>query len=337
MPREVTVVGKRILFAALAAFAIIAAAAEPAAAQSYPNRPVKIIVPFAPGGPTEFIIRLTADRLTGMLGQAFVIENRPGGGGGTVGAKSVAVAEPDGYTLLFSSPGPLVTAAAIYKNLDYDPIKSFAPIAMVIYAPQMLVVHPSVPATTVPEFVAWLKAQDGKVSYASSGTGQSPHLSGAWFLQLTGTKAEHIPYRGAAPALQDLTAGVTQFFFDNLTTGIEFVRAGKLRALGITSAQRNPLTPELVPICETMPELKPFDVSTWFGVFLPAGTPRPIVDSLNTQMKIWLDDAKTQERFKSMAGFPVYGTPEQFDAFVNAQIALWKSVIDKEGLKLDVN
>jgi tripartite-type tricarboxylate transporter receptor subunit TctC len=210
-------------------------------------------------------------------------------------------------------------------------------VSNVITAPNVLVVHPSVPATTVPEFVAWLKAQDGKVSYASSGTGQSPHLSGAWFLQLTGTKAEHIPYRGAAPALQDLTAGVTQFFFDNLTTGIEFVRAGKLRALGITSAQRNPLTPELVPICETLPELKPFDVSTWFGVFLPAGTPRPIVDSLNTQMKVWLDDAKTKERFTTMAGFPAYGTPEQFDAFVNAQIALWKSVIDKEGLKLDVN
>ena len=124
---------------------------------------------------------------------------------------------------------------------------------------------------------------------------------------------------------------MTQFFFDNLTTSIEFVRAGKLRALGITSAERNPLTPELVPICETMPELKPFDVSTWFGVFLPAGTPKPIVDSLNAQMKVWLDDAKTKERFTTMAGFPAYGTPAEFDKFVNAQIALWKGVIDKEG------
>jgi tripartite-type tricarboxylate transporter receptor subunit TctC len=207
----------------------------------------------------------------------------------------------------------------------------------VLTAPNVLVLHPSVPAKTVPEFVAWLKAQNGKASYASSGTGQSPHLSAAWFLQLTGTKAEHIPYRGAAPALQDLTAGVTQFFFDNLTTSIEFVRAGKLRALGLTSKERNPLTPDLVPICETMPELKPFDVSTWFGVFLPAATPKPIVDSLNAQMKAWLDDEKTKERFKTMAGFPAYGTPAQFNDFVNAQIALWKGVIDKEGLKLDVN
>ena len=218
-----------------------------------------------------------------------------------------------------------------------SPSNSLAPVSCVITAPNVLVVHPSVPAKTVPEFVAWLKAQNGKASYASSGTGQSPHLSAAWFLQLTGTKAEHIPYRGAAPALQDLTAGVTQFFFDNLTTGIEFVRAGKLRALGITSAQRNPLTPELVPICETMPELRPFDVSTWFGVFLPAATPKPVIAAFNEQMKSWLDDPKTRERFTQMAGFPAYGTPAEFDKFVTSQIALWKGVIDKEGLQLDVN
>ena len=168
------------------------------------------------------------------------------------------------------------------------------------------------PAKTVPEFVAWLKAQNGKASYASSGTGQSPHLSGAWFLQLTGTKAEHIPYRGAAPALQDLMAGVTQFFFDNLTTAIEFVRAGKLRALGLTSAQRNPMTPDLVPICETMPELEAVRRLDLVRR-VPAGrhAAEPIVDALNAQMKAWLDDAKTKERFKTMAGFPAYGTPDR--------------------------
>jgi tripartite-type tricarboxylate transporter receptor subunit TctC len=220
--------------------------------------------------------------------------------------------------------------------MPYTP-KSLLGVSNAITAPNVLVVHPSVPAKTVLELVAWLRAQNGKVSYASSGTGQSPHLSAAWFLQLTGTKAEHIPYRGAAPALQDLSAGVTQFFFDNLTTSIEFMRAGKLRALGITSAARNPLTPELVPICETMPELKPFDVSTWFGIFVPAATPRPIVDAINAQMKAWLDDAKTRERFSAMAGFPAYGSPEQFEMFVAGQIAQWRSVIDKEGLQLDVN
>ena len=146
-----------------------------------------------------------------------------------------------------------------------------------------------------------------------------------------------MPYRGAAPALNDLLAGVTQYFFDNLTTSVEFIRAGKLRALGLTSAQRNPMTPDLAPIREALPELAPFDVSTWFGVFLPAGTPKPVVDTLNAEMKVWLDDAKTKERFTAMAGYPAWGTPADFDKFVKAQIALWKSVIDKEGLKLDVN
>ncbi len=180
-----------------------------------------------------------------------------------------------------------------------------------ITAPNVLVVHPSVPAKTVPEFVAWLKCPErqGLLRLLRHRPVAAP-VGRAWFLQLTGTKAEHIPYRGAAPALQDLTAGVTQFFFDNLTTGIEFVRAGKLQgARHSPRPQRNPLTPELVPICETMPELKPFDVSTWFGVFLPAATPRPVIAAFNAQMKSWLDDPKTKERFTQMAGFPAYGTP----------------------------
>ncbi|MEA2811619.1 MAG: hypothetical protein QOJ17_5760 [Rhodospirillaceae bacterium] len=320
--------------AALPAAALLPSVGRAEAAWK-PGSGTRMVVPAAPGGTTDIVARLLAAFLQQSWGQSCVVDNKSGAGG-VIGSTEVAKAAADGHTLLMGNIGPQSIAYSLYRNMPYTP-KSLIPVSNVITAPNVLVVHPSVPATTVPEFVAWLKAQDGKVSYASSGTGQSPHLSGAWFLQLTGTKAEHIPYRGAAPALQDLTAGVTQFFFDNLTTGIEFVRAGKLRALGITSAQRNPLTPELVPICETLPELKPFDVSTWFGVFLPAGTPRPIVDSLNTQMKVWLDDAKTKERFTTMAGFPAYGTPEQFDAFVNAQIALWKSVIDKEGLKLDVN
>src|SRR5882757_1790818 len=300
-----------------------------------PAAATRMVVPAAPGGTTDIVARLLAAFLQQSWGQSSVVDNKSGAGG-VIGSTEVAKASPDGQTMLMGNIGPQSIAYSLYRNMPYTP-KSLIPVSNVITAPNVLVVHPSVPVTTVPEFVGWLKAQNGKASYASSGTGQSPHLSGAWFLQLTGTRAEHVPYRGAAPALQDLMAGVTQFFFDNLTTSVEFVRAGKLRALGLTSAQRNPLTPDLVPICETMQELKPFDVSTWFGVFLPAGTPRPIVDSLNAQMKVWLEDAKTQERFKSMAGFPAYGTPEQFDAFVNAQIALWKSVIDKEGLKLDVN
>ena len=300
-----------------------------------PTQTVRIVVPAAAGGTTDVVARLLAQYLQQSWGQSCVVDNKSGAGG-VIGSNEVVKSAPDGNTMLMGNIGPQSIAYSLYRNMPYGP-QSLAPVSCVITAPNVLVVHPSVPAKTVPEFVAWLKAQNGKASYASSGTGQSPHLSGAWFLQLTGTKAEHIPYRGAAPALQDLMGGVTQFFFDNLTSSIEFVRAGKLKALGITSAQRNPLTPELVPICETMPELKPFDVSTWFGVFLPAATPKPVIDSLNGQMKAWLEDPKTKEKFAQMAGFPAYGTPAEFDKFVNAQIALWKGVIDKEGLKLDVN
>ena len=300
-----------------------------------PSQGTKIVVPAAPGGTTDIVARLLAAYLQQAWGQSCVVDNKSGAGG-VIGSNEVVKAAPDGNTMLMGNIGPQSIAYSLYRNMPYTQA-SLMPVSCVITAPNVLVVHPSVPAKTVPEFVAWLKAQNGKASYASSGTGQSPHLSAAWFLQLTGTKAEHIPYRGAAPALQDLTAGVTQFFFDNLTTGIEFVRAGKLRALGITSAQRNPLTPELVPICETMPELKPFDVSTWFGVFLPAATPQPVIAAFNAQMKSWLDDPKTKERFTQMAGFPAYGTPAEFDKFVTSQIALWKGVIDKEGLQLDVN
>ncbi len=300
-----------------------------------PTQTVRIVVPAAPGGTTDIVGRLLAAHLQQAWGQSAVVDNRSGAGG-VIGSTEVAKAAPDGHTLLMGNIGPQSIAYSLYRNLPYRP-ESLIPVSNVLTAPNVLVVHPSVPAKTVPEFVAWLKAQNGKASYASSGTGQSPHLSGAWFLQLTDTRAEHVPYRGAAPALQDLMAGVTQFFFDNLTTSVEFMRAGKLRALGLTSAQRNPMVPELAPIREALPELAPFDVSTWFGVFAPAGTPKPVIEALNGQMKIWLDDARTRERFTVMAGYPAYGTPDEFNKFVTAQIALWKSVIDKEGLKLDVN
>ena len=226
---------RRILLAASLAAGLAALLSAPAAAQGYPNRPVKIVMPFAPGGPTEFIIRLVADRLTATLGQAFVIENRPGGAGGTVGAKSVAVAEPDGYTLLFSSPGPLVTAAAVYKNLDYDPIKSFAPIAMLIYAPQMLVVHPSVPANSLPELVAYAKSNPGKITFGSSGYGTQPHMLGEMLKLAAGINIIHVPYRGAGQSVTDLVAGQVQMIFETTAILLPHVEGGRLRALAVAT------------------------------------------------------------------------------------------------------
>jgi tripartite-type tricarboxylate transporter receptor subunit TctC len=332
MPQRPNRLSRRSL---LAAAALLPAPALRAQAPWRPTQGMKIIVPAAPGGTTDIAGRLLAQHLQGAWGQTCVVDNKSGAGG-VIGSGEVAKATPDGHTILLGNIGPQSIAYSLYRNMPYKP-ENLAPVSDIIATPNVLVVHPSVPAKTVPEFVAWLKAQNGKASYASSGTGQSPHLSGAWFLQLTGTKAEHVPYRGAAPALNDLVAGVTQFFFDNLTTSVEFMRAGRLRALGLTSAKRNPMTPDLVPISETMPELKPFDVSAWFGAFLPGGTPQPVVDALNAEIKVWLDDARTKERFQAMAGYPDWMTPAAYKAFVEAQIAQWKGVIDREGLKLDVN
>ena len=300
-----------------------------------PTQGIRIVVPAAPGGTTDIVARLLAAFLQQAWGQSCVVDNKSGAGG-VIGSNEVVKAAPDGTTALMGNIGPQSIAYSLYRNMPYRP-ESLIAVSDIIATPNVLVVHPSVPATTVPEFVAWLKAQNGKISYASSGTGQSPHLSGAWFLQLTGAKATHVPYRGAAPALNDLIAGVTSYFFDNLTSSVEFVRAGKLRALAITSKQRNPMVPDLMPISETMPELKPFDVSAWFGAFLPAGTPQLIVDTLNAEMKVWLSQPATLERFKTLAGYADYSTPADYKKFVDSQIALWKGVIDKEGLKLDAN
>ena len=320
----------------LAATMMIPAAAGARADTPWrPTKPIRIVVPAAAGGTTDVAGRLLGQHLQAAWGQSVVVDNKSGAGG-VIGSAEVAKSPPDGHTLLLGNIGPQSIAYSLYRNMPYKP-ESLIAVSDIIATPNVLVVHPSVPAKTVPEFVAWLKAQDGKVSYASSGTGQSPHLSGAWFLQLTGAKATHVPYRGAAPALNDLIAGVTSYFFDNLTSSVEFMRAGKLRALAITSAARNPMVPDLMPIRETMPELAPFDVSAWFGVFAPAGTPAPVIESLNAEMKKWLAMPDTLERFRTMAGYADYGTPADFKKFVDSQIALWKGVIDKEGLKLDAN
>jgi len=327
---------RTVLATALAAPAV-ARAQIPTPTQSpwRPTQAIRIVVPAAPGGTADVIGRLLGQHLQAAWGQSTVVDNKSGAGG-VIGSAEAAKAVPDGHTILLGNIGPQSIAYSLYRNMPYRPDNLIA-VSDIIATPNALVVHPSVPARTVPEFVAWLKSQDGKVSYASSGTGQSPHLSGAWFLQLTGAKATHVPYRGAAPAMNDLIAGVTSYFFDNLTSSIGSMRAGKVRALAITSAQHNPMVPELMPIRETMPELKPFDVSAWFGAFLPTGTPAPIVDSLNAEMKRWLAMPETLERFKTMAGFADWNTPADYRTFVDSQIALWKGVIDKEGLKLDAD
>ncbi|HZN29507.1 MAG TPA: tripartite tricarboxylate transporter substrate binding protein [Xanthobacteraceae bacterium] len=324
---------KRNFLSAVAALACTALNAGRAAAQAYPNRPVKIVIPFGPGGPTEFILRLIADRLTTALGQAFIIENRPGGAGGTVGAKSVAVAEPDGYTLLFSSPGPLVTAAAIYKNLDYDPIRSFAPIAMVIYAPQMLAVHPSMPVNSLPELVAYAKANPGKVAFGSSGHGTQPHLLGEMLKVMAGVDIVHVPYRGAGRSVTDVVAGQVQMIFETTAILLPHIESGKLRALAVAAEARSPLLPGVPTTAENgYPELT---ASFWSGVLAPAGTPAAIVAKLNGAINEILKSKEAQDGLARLSAEARIGSPQDFAAFIASETPRWAAIANETGVKVD--
>ena len=324
---------KRSFLSAVAALACTALTAGRAAAQAYPNRPVKIVIPFGPGGPTEFILRLIADRLTTALGQAFIIENRPGGAGGTVGAKSVAVAEPDGYTLLFSSPGPLVTAAAIYKNLDYDPIKSFAPIAMVIYAPQMLAVHPSMPVNSLPELIAYAKSNPGKVAFGSSGHGTQPHLLGEMLKVMAGVDIVHVPYRGAGRSVTDVVAGQVQMIFETTAILLPHIQSGKLRALAVAAEARSPLLPWVPTTAENgYPKLT---ASFWSGVLAPAGTPAAIVAKLNGAINEILKSKEAQDGLARLSAEARIGSPQDFAAFIASETPRWAAIANETGVKVD--
>src|SRR5215467_13684592 len=266
---------RHVLVAAVVSLATI----TNAAAQPYPNRPIRMIVPFAPGG-ADVMARLVGDQITAALGQPVVIENRPGGAGGTVGTKFVTTADPDGYTLTLASPGPITVAPAVNKTLDYDPLKQLTPVALIAACPFVMTIHPGVPANTVLEFVAYAKANPGKVNYASPGFGTSSHLFGELLKQRTGIDIVHVPYRGATPAIVDLVAGQVQMLFDNLRNVQSFIQAGKLRTLLVTASGRSRETPDLPTMAEAGIDGW-FDGYYWNGVLTPAGTPAPIIDKLN--------------------------------------------------------
>jgi len=319
--------------AMLAAPALLAA--RPARADWRPSQQVRIVVPAAPGGTTDIVGRLLAAWLQPRWGQPVVVENRSGGGG-TIGVNEIARSRPDGHHILSGNIGPNSTAYSLFRNLPYRP-ESLIPVSNVITGPNILVVHPSLPARSVPELVAHLRANPGKVACGNPGVGQSPHLSAAWFAQLTGTEIVHVPFRGAAPAMVELIAGNIAMMFDNLTTAMPHVQAEKVRALAVTSAARNPQLPNVPAMRETMPELHDYDVSTWFGMFLPAGTPEAVVMELNGQIRAMIDQPETQARFTQMGGFGAWSPPAQFKAFVEAEIRKWGEVVRREKLELDIN
>jgi tripartite-type tricarboxylate transporter receptor subunit TctC len=320
-----------------AALALLATPALIPAARAQPWRPggpMRIVVPAAPAGTTDIMARLLAAHLQPRFGVNVVVENRSGGGG-TIGTVEVLRAPKDGLTLLSGNIGPQSIAYSLFRNLPYRP-EDVQPVGNMIRGPNVLLLHPAVPARTVPEFVQHLKRNPGRLAYGSSGVGQSPHLSGVWFTQLTGTEATHVPYRGAGPLMADLIAGNVQFSFDNLTTSVQQIRAGQVRALAVTSADRNAQMEELPPLRETMPELANYEVNTWFGMFAAAGIPDPALRALNAEINALLGTEETRARFAQMGGVPMPGTPEDFARFVQAEIVKWRGVIQREGLQIDV-
>ena len=326
---------KRDLLSAGAALGLGALVAGRAAAQTapYPSRPIKIIIPFGPGGPTEFILRLIADRLTATLGQAVVVENRPGGAGGTVGAKSVAVAEPDGYTLLFSSPGPLVTAAAIYKNLDYDPIKSFAPIAMVIYAPQMLAVHPSLAVNRCRSSSPTRRATRARSRSDRPGTARSRTCSATMLKVTAGIDIVHVPYRGAGRSVTDVLAGQVQMIFETTAILLPHIQGGKSRPLAMAAEVRSPLLPDVPTTVESgYPKLL---ASFWSGLLAPAGTPASIVDKLNGAVNDILRSKEAQDGLARLSAESRIGSPQDFAAFIAVEAPRWAAIAAETGIKVD--
>jgi tripartite-type tricarboxylate transporter receptor subunit TctC len=305
----------------------------PLAAQNYPERVVRIVNPFPPGGSVDTMARILAQRLSETLGQQFIVENRAGAGGNT-GSEGVAKSEPDGYTLLFTAPGPLVINQTLYsKGLPYDPAKDFAPIALFATAPIVLMVHPGVPAKNVQELVALAKKEPGKVNFASAGNGSTNHLSGELFKKLANIDIVHVPYRGAGPAMNDLVGGHVQMFFDLLPSSLQQVNSGKVRALANAGAKRPFALPDLPTVAEQ--GVATFDSSSWFGLVAPAATPAPVLAKLSQEVTKILQDPEMIKRIHELGCEPGTVFGKDFGAFMQAETAKWGEVIKASGAKAD--
>jgi tripartite-type tricarboxylate transporter receptor subunit TctC len=327
-------ISRRRILSGAAALSATAALPRIAAADWRPTETVRIIVPAAAGGSTDVMGRLLAQQLQVAWGQNAIVENRSGAGG-TIGTSEVVRQKGDGHTILIGNPGPNAIAYSIFRNLNYKADQLQA-VSNMIRIPNIVSAHPSVPIKSIPELIAYIKANPDKLTYGSSGTGQSPHLTGAWFLQLTGLKMVHVPFRGAGPALQAALGGEIQILFDNLYPSLPQVQDGKLNALAVTTPERSPSAPDIPTMRESAPELAKFDVSSWFGVFLPKSAPAPIVDALNLQVKAMLERDEIKNNIDAMGARADYGTPQQFSDFVAAETTKFAAIIEKEGLQMEV-
>lgn len=305
------------------------------AADWRPTDTVRIIVPAAPGGSTDVIGRYLAQHLQQAWGISAVVENKSGGGG-TIGTAYFVQQKPDGNTILVGNPGPNAVAFSIFRSLPYKP-EQLQPVSNAIRIPNIVSAHPSSGIKSIPELIAYLKANPDKLNYGTSGVGQSPHLTAVWFLQLTGLKMTHIPFRGAGPALTGALGGDVSILFDNLYPSLPQTEEKKLIALAVTTPERSFKAPSIPTMRESAPELANFDVSSWFGMFLQAGVPRPALDAYNSEIKNMLARADIKRNIDAMGAVPDYGSPEQFTTFINDEIKKFAGIINKEGLKMDVN
>jgi tripartite-type tricarboxylate transporter receptor subunit TctC len=300
-----------------------------ASAQGYPNKPVRLVVTFPSGGAPDILARLFSEKA--QLGQPVVVDNKPGAGG-NIGADFVAKSPGDGYTLVLGTVGTHSINGSLYEKMPYDMVKNFSPVSLIASAPNLLVVNNNIPVKTVPEFVAYLKANPDKLSFGSPGVGTSVHVSGELFKSMTGTQMTHVPYKGRQYAIPDLVGGSIQLMFDNMPSALPMAREGKIRAIAVTTAKRSSAAPEIPTIAETIPG---FEATTWFAMFAPAGTPKPVIDKLNAEVLRVFRLPEVGERLKTLGLEAVLSSPEELAAYQASEIAKWTKVVKESGAKAE--
>ena len=301
-------------------------------AQTYPSKPIRFVVPYPAGGPLDTVARLLGQKVSESVKQPVIVDNKPGAGG-NMGADAVAKSAPDGYTILMGAVATHAINPTLYASLPYDPIRDFQPVTQVASTPNVLIVNSSVPANNVREFIAYARSHPGKLNFGSGSTGSAGHLAGELFKTMAGVDMTHVPYKGAAPAMQDLIAGQVQVMFDNYASASTQVRAGKVKALAVTTAKRSSLAPELPTIAES--GLPGFDINTWFGIFTPAGTPRGIVERLHTEFTRALAMPDIREKMTNLGAEPVGNSPAEFAAYIRSEAEKYARVIKASGAKAD--
>jgi len=319
---------KAVLAASLAILALGGAAGAHAA---WPERPVTMVVPFPPGGPTDLVARVLAKQLTDQLGQTVVVENR-GGANGNIGMQYAAAAKPDGYTVLYNTSS-IALSPNLYRSLAFDPVKDFAPVSSTAVIPLVLLVHPSVPAKDTQSFVQYARAHPGKLSYGSAGAGNVTHLGALLLLRSLEIDAVHVPYRGSAPAMTDLVGGQVQLMTNTLNDSLGFIREGKLRALAVTSSARSDQLPDVPTVAETA--VPGFEMGAWQGVVVPAGTPEPVIEKLNAEIRRALQSPEMQKQLKAQGAQALGSTPQEYAAYIKSEISRWGEVVKAANVKLD--